>query len=352
MKKVVSYILIVLGIGILFISTSREMMGEISSVRNNIDSGPFGTHQTNKGDLVDMAFLDLVPKFHSELDYYFPKPEYSGENNINLYLLGDSYTHMAPDSAFARVNEYRYAWRYLQELHYTIDSTKEDILIIEVAERYIQSFLNTQDIMWMVKPIEPTALSTSYDAVNYAKFPIPDSIGDLFNPYINQNIEYNLFNYNFINPAREAKAWLNYTVFNRASGNVTIAKNGEQLFLKNTTLPKGDKSSYAKLSTSSVDSIVQNLNTIYEHYTNNGFENVYITLIPNPVSIIQPDGYNHLIPRIQNHPDLTIKVIDIYSIYKQETKRIYRPGDTHWTGYGHKLWIDAVNEMLIKENTQ
>lgn len=352
MKKVVSYILIIIGIGILFISTSRKMMGDISSVRNDIDGGPFGTHQTNQGDLVDMAFLDYVPKFHSKLDYYFPKPNYAGPTNVNLYALGDSYIHMAPDSAFAGVNQYKYAWRYLQGLPYTIDSGKKNILLIEVAERYIRSFLTTEDIMWMVQQEQPTALNLSVGAKRYAKFPLPDSVGDLFNPYINQNIEYNLFNYNFINPIREAKAWFNYAVFQRASGNVTISRNGEQLFLKNTTVPKDIKSSYAPLNDASVDSIVSNLNNIYTHFTNNGFAEVYITLIPNPVSILQPEGYNQLIPRIQNHPNLLIKVIDIYAIYKRQTQRVYRAGDTHWTGYGHKLWIDAVNEMLIKENNQ
>lgn len=352
MRKTISYIFIILGIGILYLSTSRTMMGKISSVRNDIDGGPFGTHQTNEGDLVDMAFLDYVPKFHSKLDYYFPKPDYNGPANINLYALGDSYIHMAPDSAYAGVYKYRYAWRYLGGLAYTIDSSKKNILLIEVAERYIRSFLSGQDIRWMVKPEEQTALQLSNRTYHYAKFPIPDNIGDLFNPYIDQNIEYNLFNYNFINPVRDAKAWFNYNVFNRASGNVSVSKNGQQLFLEETTQPKVIESSYSPVSDAEIDSIVDNLNEVYEFYTHNGFAEVYIALIPNPATIIQPVGYNMLIPRIQDHPELKVKVIDIYTLYKQQNKPVYRTGDTHWNGYGHKLWLDAVNAMLIKENTE
>lgn len=351
MKKVLSYILIVIGLGILFISTSREVMGWISNYRNDLELGdPIGPHNFQKGDLVNMAFLDDVEKFHSDMDYHFKKAECSGEKNINLYALGDSYIHMAPDSAFGCAAQYKYAWRYWQSFTYTIEEDRKNILIIEVSERYIRTYFNTKDVLWQLQKQLPQAFTYNNTHKTYAAFPIPDSLGDLFNPYINQNIEFNLFNYNFFNPIRRFKGKYTYRLFGRASGNVAVAKNDDQLLLKETILPYKRESSYVSIPDIEIDTMVAHLNEFYEHYTKDGFQNVYISLIPNATTIVQPEGYNELIPRIQNHPSLKVGVIDIYSLYKEQSRSMYRKGDTHWNDFGHQLWIQAVNKMLEKES--
>lgn len=354
LKKILTYILILVGIGILVISTSRDIMWRISSVRNESDKW-WGVHDVNHlGDMVNMAYLDDVTKFHSQRDYSFHRPEYEGASNVNLYLHGDSYTFKIPDSAFAGVNRYEYAWIYNKHIQYNLDTTKTNILILENAERYVREFFSTLNLFKIVYDSAkgPIASTTrTYQSNRYAGIPfLPDSIGAFFNPNINQNIEYNLFNYKAFNAPRVAKATFNYTVFNRASGNVTVSDDGDQLFLKETIEPKNIKSAYAPVSNEDITLLINNLNKIYEHYRNEGFNELYFAPIPNPVTILEPERYNQLIPRIQNDPRLKMKVIDIYSVYKNADTVLYRPGDSHWYNSGIQLWIKEVNKELIKWN--
>ncbi len=353
-KKILTYILILVGLGILVVSTSRDIMGRISSVRNESDKW-WGAHDVNHlGDLVNMAYLDKVEKFHSERDYAFHKPDYQGPDNVNLYLHGDSYTFKIPDSAFAGVHRYEYAWIYNKHIKYNLDTTKKNILILENAERYVREFFSTLNLFKIVydSAAGPAYTQTTFiQPIQYASMPfIPDSVGAFFNPNINQNLEYNLFNYNALNAPRVAKATFNYKIFNRASGNVKVSENGKQLYLKETMTPKGIMSSYSPVSEEELTHIINNLNKIYDHYKAEGFDELYLAAIPNPITILETEGYNQLIPRLQNDPRLKIKVIDIYSVYKNADTVLYRPGDSHWYNSGMQLWIKEVNKELIKWN--
>ena len=68
------------------------------------------------------------------------------------------------------------------------------------------------------------------NGVNISSASIPVTINDFFNKNMNQNLQYNLFNYNFVFPMFESKALLNFYLFNRASGDVVISKNKKYLF--------------------------------------------------------------------------------------------------------------------------
>ncbi|MCB0700040.1 MAG: hypothetical protein H6551_08580 [Chitinophagales bacterium] len=353
LKKTVIYALIIFGIGVLYISTSRDVMWRISQERNETDAW-WGAHDVNHlGDMVNLAYLDDIKQFHSSRDYAFHKPEYNGSSNVNLYMNGDSYTFKIPDTAFAGVNRYEYVWIYSKHIKYNLDTTKKNILILENAERYVRIFFGGLDLFKIVYDSAKgphQASIAKFPKVYYASFPFPDSIGAFFNPNINQNIEYNLFNYNFLNGIRIAKASFNYKVFNRASGNVQISEDGKQLFLKETIDSKRQESSYSPVSDEELTNIINNLNTIYDHYRAEGFDELYLAMIPNPVTIINPEGYNQLIPRLQNDPRLKIKLIDIYSTYQNADTVLYRPGDSHWYNSGMQLWIKEVNKMLVKWN--
>lgn len=353
LKTISTYLFIFLGIGVLYISTSKKMMEKISAVRNESDAWWGVSSSTNKGDLVGMAYLDYVDKFVSKRDYVFHKPVYDGDKEINLYLHGDSYTFKIPDTAFLALNRYEYAWVYNQHIQYELDSTKKNILILEHAERYITTFYSGLDLL---KLVYDKQTGSGYDSIMSDMAMVEKTVltateGDgwldkLFNKNINQNLEYNLFNYNGLYAPRYAKAWLNYSLFHRASGNVVVSENGNQLFINETIGRSKKTSSQYPISNDEYDGIVRNLNLLYNYYKAEGFDEVYLAMIPNPVTILQPDGYNMLIPKLQNDARLKIKCIDIYSQYKATDTKIYRPGDTHWNSYGQQLWIDAVNHQL------
>lgn len=358
MKSILSYILIIIGIVILYISTSRDVMRIITEKRNDTDAW-WGAHNSmDKGDLVNMAYLDYAEKFHSERGYVFSKPQNDGFEDIDLYLNGDSYTFKIPDSAFRCVNRYEYAWVYLKHIQYKLDTTKRNILILEHAERYVPIFYSGLDLLKVVYSADQ---GSAYDRVA-ADMPPPELappvheafsetlfhklFKNAFNDNVNQNIEYNLFNYNFLNMPRLVKATMNYQFFNRASGNVVISKDGNNLYLKETTDANEKGSSYYQLPDAEYNTIVNNMNVLYEHYIAEGFDEVYLAPIPNPVTISEPSGYNELIPRLQQDATLKMKCIDVYSIYKETSEKIYRPGDSHWNNVGMQLWLEAVNDTL------
>ena len=178
-----------------------------------------------------------------------------------------------------------------------------------------------------------------------ALFPL--SLDAFFNKNINQNLQCNLFNYNAIIPMFQYKAALNYYLFNRASGDVVISNDRNFLFLKQTVSLTEASSSYGPLTGDEVTTLVNNFNTIYDHFKTVGFSDIYLSIIPNPATIMQPEGYNQLIPLIEKNPALKMKVLDMYTEFRNTNEVLYQPGDTHWNKAGVQRWVNRVNGILL-----
>jgi hypothetical protein len=349
-KKVLSYILIIFGLAELIASTSRTAMQYISEKRDN--DKWWGVYQCANGDLVSLSYLDFVSEFKLPKNQLpILRPAYNGPKNTALYLHGDSYSYHLHDTDFAGLAAF-YPIDRNHGLNYHLDSTKRNILIIEVSERYVRAYFSGLQIFnelcdSVIRKKSIAGWSWTNPPARYASFLNSFHISDLFNKYINQNLQCNLFNYNFIIPMFEYKAALNYYVFNRASGDVVISNDRQFLFLKETVSKTDITSSYAPLAGADITLLVDNFNKIYDHYKENGFREVYLSIIPNSATIIQPDGYNNLIPLIQQDPRLRMKVIDAYTNFRRSAKLLYLPGDTHWNNTGRQLWLDLVNEKLM-----
>jgi hypothetical protein len=326
-KRFLSYFFIVFCMSVLWLSTSRTAMQFISEHRDT--DKWWGAYPCLHGDLVSMSYLDIVKKFNPPADTFrLKKSNYYGPKNIDLYLVDRNHG-----------------------MNYHLDATKKNILVIEISERYLRAYfsglqmldevcdsvIKKKSIAWLPSLIEPRT---------YASIMPGFSVSDLFNKYINQNLQGNLFNYNFLMPVFESKAALNYYVFNRASGDVVISKDRNFLFLKETVSLTDVGSSYITISDEDVTKLIDNFNAIYAHYKENGFSEVYLSIIPNSATIMQPQGYNNLIPLIQNDPRLKMKIIDAYANFKKSAAILYMPGDTHWNNTGKQLWIDLVNARL------
>lgn len=312
------------------------------------------------GDLISLSFLERVPKFIEPETYAFTKADDSGSANVHLMLFGDSYTKDIPDSAFACVSHYQYGRRGYSNIEYHLDTTQKNVLIIELGERFVRDYLSQTFIFGQVADVTPQQPTASvikpFTHHRYASFELPDLgfVDSLFNHNINQNIEQNVFNYAFINPVRTTKALLNYSAFNRASGDVVISNDCNHLFVKETAITTGKPSSYSEISDEELFNIVNNINTIYDSYTQRGMDVVYLAIIPNPSTILQPEGYNNLIPKVQNHPGMKVPCINIYDVFKADKNpsRFYRQGDTHWNNTGMHVWLDMVNAELRKLNKE
>ena len=90
------------------------------------------------------------------------------------------------------------------------------------------------------------------------------------------------------------------------------------------------------------------MNKVYDHYKAEGFTEVYLSVIPNTATIMQPEGYNNLIPLLYGNPQLRMKIIDVYSVFKKDPEGNYfNSGDTHWNKKGFLVWLDMVNNIII-----
>jgi len=348
-KRILSVFFIVFGMVTLWASTSRKAMEFISNRRDN--NAWWGSYQCLHGDLVSMSYLDFVSMFNqSDVHDVIKKTSYTGEKNIVLYLEGDSYTWPVRDTNFAGVAAYHFIPR-TGGGNYHLDTGKRNILLIEISERYFYGYFTSLQMMNEVFDTtrKKKNISLVYSTAHpyYASLFPGISLACFFNKYINQNLQGNLFNYNFIMPVFEEKAALNYYVFNRASGDVVISDDRNFLFLKETVDRNDIHSSYRPLNADEITLMVSNLDTLYKHYRAEGFNEVYLSVIPNSATIQQPEGYNNLIPLIQNDPRLRMKIIDAYSAFKNTPKTLYWHGDTHWNFDGMNLWLDIVNDTLV-----
>lgn len=361
MRKIASWFFIFIGLALMVASTSGPIMHFLNTKRAGLSGWAGVHHAAGAGDLVSMAYLDKEKNFYEAKDYQFSKPADTGNRNIDLYVYGDSYVWEVPDSVFGHVSQYHFARRDYTDLKYMLDPHKKNILLIEDAERFIRLYFQYFSIFDHVRK-EPTTLSSlgggNSDAgrllmmdghsspVNYALLGIKADL--LFNPGINHNLEFNLFGYAFIDPVKLFKASATYRLFGRASGDVVVSENGKYLFLRQTVAAHDLLSSYNPIGQQELALLTDHLNTIYEHYKREGFDEVYLSIIPNPVSILQPNYYNGLIPALQRAPALKMPVIDVYSIFAKspDPGALYRVGDTHWNDNGLQIWIRAVNTLL------
>ena len=167
-----------------------------------------------------------------------------------------------------------------------------------------------------------------------------------------QNAELLLFGYEMFAPFKELKAGLNFRLFERVSPEISVSRNRKNLFYKRTTDPYLVTSAFNPLPAEELNEIVKNINYVAEKYKERGFDEVLFSVTPNAVTIVDPEmmPYNNLIPRLQNHPDLKVPVIDVYSRMKDDENKanLYWINDTHWNSKGFQLWVDETNNELLK----
>lgn len=354
-KKGLRDFLIMFGLVVLWASTSRTAMQYISDNRDGTKW--WDTYPCKHGDLVSMSYLDFVKRFNPDPDTsIIRRPAYTGPGKTVLFLDGDSYTwywHLK-DTNFAGVCEFHYIDRY-HGGYYHLDTTKRNVLLIEISERMFREYFSTTRMMDEVvdSAIRKKSIALTHGLsqgqMQYASFLPGLQFNDLFNKNINQNLQCNLFNYNFIIPMFEYKAALNYYLFNRASGDVVISKDRNFLFLRNTVSLTDISSSYGPLTADDITQFIEHLNTIYDHYKAAGFAEIYLSVIPNSATIMQPEGYNNLIPLIHNDPRFRMKTVDVFTAFRNSKEVLYHPGDTHWNKRGLMKWIATTNETLVRD---
>ena len=335
MKKIFRDFFILFGLFTLWASTSRVVMQWVSDHRD-VNTW-WGSYQCLNGDLISLSYLDFVSVFRHAPVNVPPATEHIDLKNTDLFLYGDSYSWSVKKTDFPSIANFYYFNRDFP-MRYHLDSTKRNVLILEISERMLRDVFKDTHIM-NVRDTLPPAHN------HYATL---FELKSLFNPLINQNLQCNLFNYNFIMPMFETKAALNYYIFNRASGDVVISEDRQFLFLKTTVSKTSTASSYIPIPDKDIDRLADTINKVYDHLIAAGFDEVYLAAIPNCATIMQPDGYNGLIPRLCNNHKLRIGIIDAYTTFKNTPDVLYYHGDTHWNKEGERIWANMVSDQLAR----
>lgn len=327
--KALKYITLLIFGFLWFLGCSRDTVVYL------VDSGFIGD-DFRYGDLYRLSNLSgyRVPVEKCDLPYKGPKA------SVALYLAGDSFTEEG------RVNRNQYATdRYFRS--FVADESVplelvpgKKIMVIETVERHLRERFSEKPWRnWVVKPAagsvpasEPFSFRKLYDAVV-----------DYELPYREEMHESVLFSSDLILKIKELKADFNYRVFGRVDPKVGVLQDE---LVYDLDLAPGISSVYDPVQEEEITRIVKHANATRQYYQSLGFDEVYLSIIPNKSSLLIKDdeAYNHLVERVESHPDLQVPLISVWKAFTQ--RNYYQKGDSHWDCAGQKVWVDAVNEKL------
>jgi hypothetical protein len=297
------------------------------------------------GDLYRMSALS---QFKEEA---LPCPARHRSNDTSstqLYIIGDSFTEPArlskddfPVSYYQRV-----AWEHPQRAQ--LNPTKRNVLLLETVERHFREHFT--------HPVNELVVQTDTTTMAPPKVSLYRQLGQEFHRIdVEERLESTLFSGAWAFWFKELKAHLTLDWFNRTTGNVSLSTDKQHVFTSlDTDTNKALNSSFAPLSDQEVDALVDSVNATAARYKRLGFDAVYLSIIPNKASILEPNrgAYNHLIERVQQHPKLGIPAIDVYSSFKNSPQSPYAQGDTHWSCIGRALWLDNVQTLFHEQPVQ
>ncbi|MBC7569155.1 MAG: hypothetical protein H7319_05415 [Spirosoma sp.] len=300
------------------------------------DTGVIADDYRN-GDLYRMSAL---PQFREPAPTCPPANRDADTAQTHLYILGDSFSEeqrLSQDDF--RVSYYRRAKWDTPPVRVQLDPAKRNVLLMETIERHVRGhFSKSVREVTVVKDTvqNPAPVLTAWQRIKE----------DIHWSDVEERLASALFSQRWAFWFKEIKARLTLDWFNRASVNVSLSEDKEHIFLNSDTDSATPLSSFSELSDREVSALVDSVNATADYYKRLGFDEVYLSIIPNKVTIVEPDRgmYNQLIPRIQNNPNLRVPTVNVYDPYKKATVSPYLTGDTHWTCAGRATWLQLVWE--------
>ena len=289
------------------------------------------------GDLYRMSAL---PQFRDPAPACAPAHRDADTAQTHLYVIGDSFTEeqrLSQDDF--RVSYYQRAKWDTPPVRVQLNPAKRNVLLIESIERHFRGhFARPVREVIVVRDTltSPAPVLTAWERVKE----------DIHWSDVEERLASALFSQEWAFWFKEIKAKLTLDWFNRTSVNVSLSEDDQHIFLNSDTDVATPLSSFSDLSNQEVIALVDSVNATADYYKRLGFDEVYLSIIPNKVTIVEPNRgvYNRLIPRIQDHPNLRVPTIDVYDAYKRAPVSPYLSGDTHWTCAGRATWLRLVWE--------
>jgi len=348
MRKVISIAIILTLTAVYYCSNNPDIISAYTDFR---EKKPFiGSDKTGYGGLYGMCYL---PEYRIPFSYSIKAAQPSSEKNIDLYVFCDSYLYYSTkESHFYGIDSLiKIKWWEIPTYRQisSLNKNKHNVLVIEMTERYVRDICTDYYGITNLLKIDSTYNSKLKEETVQDTFSFSDFLEKhFFNPNINSNLEMNLFDYPLFRSVKEFKAEFNYKVFNRVNNDVFVDTANKFLFYKPTLSGDQKMNSFYPLYSNELPLICQTLNKVYDYYKSKGFDEIYLALIPNPVTMVNPSlgTYNRLIPKINEMDSLRIQIFDIYSVFATEPAKYYSTNDTHWNSAGLQSWLDRMNELL------
>ncbi|SKB53391.1 hypothetical protein [Dyadobacter psychrophilus] len=293
------------------------------------------------GDLYRMANLSAFKDPRKECPDYTPPSRQNTSQKVHLYIIGDSFTEaQRVGKSDFNVAGYTYV-KWSDMLHIKLDTSATNILLLESVERHFRQHLATP--VSLLLPDSATFVQKVVDPKFMHK------LDDAFNGKQAQDrFEALLFQNEAFLKVKEWKADFTYHLFHRVNTSVTLVDNDRSVVSYMDTDTPNVTSSFSKIRQSELDSLVMNLQLTKDSALAMGFDLVALSIIPNKVSVVQPDydAYNQLIEHIYQHPKLPVPYIDVLSDFRKMGTASYLKGDSHWTCEGQNLWLNKVNTLI------
>lgn len=315
---------------------SRTVMHELYQVGFIPDDYRFG----------DLYRLSSLPQFKEPVTPCPAAPTYPDTARTDLYVLGDSFTEpgrLAKADLPVRALHY-FHWDHDLNRRVQLDTTHRNVLVIESVERHVRQHIATPPTQNLLVVTDTVGTNSPHQQSAHWGTMLIDWIKATG---IEDRLETTLFSRDLFLWFRETKAALTLALFNRHNDKVALSADGRAIFSE-LEVTNPETSAFTPLRDTYVDSLVHNLNVAAEHYRQAGFDEVMLSIIPNKVTLLEPNRgpYNHLIERIQQHPDLRLTVIDTYTPYRRSPMPLYAKSDTHWNCSGRAIWLDALRQRL------
>jgi hypothetical protein len=255
-----------------------------------------------------------------------------------LYIIGDSFTESdwIAKTDFQIDTLVHVPWYKTQSTR--LDSTKNNILILESVERHFREHF--------AKPVENIRL----DGYQAPETNLMQDVEKTLNT-IEEILESMWLSGDFFLAFKELKAKLNDHFFDRTNQQVSLSNDKQQLLFDLDTDSTKINSCFNQLTDNELDKLVEMINKTSDYYKKRGFKAVYLSVIPNKTSIVAAnDGlYNHLVERVQKHPNLSVPTIDVWVAFNKNPTKIYLKGDSHWNSYGRNIWVEKANKLVYEK---
>lgn len=345
MKRALAFIVLILLLLVLGISSSDQAMRWVSKTRYQ-QEGNWGSDKYRYGDLYGLSYL---PDFQIFKDTSIVLNQFASASarDTDLYIIGDSYlySYIQMDTTnFARSKQVVFRkWSEGNAGPIAIrPSSNKKVLLIESVERNIATVIDLPHIK--------AHLVGDHQTLTWDESLNASLVAALYDPNLEQNIDFTLFNFQGLSLIKSLKAQVNWVLFNRLSPEVVLSTDQKFLYMKETmdSLQKG--SSFYPIHRQDIQSLLGCMAKVERYAKSRGFDEVLFSFIPNPVAMTETESRptNQFIGLLDQANHGRLHFVDPTFVLAKGGKSYFFKSDSHWNQQGAKAWLNQLNQYLMK----